>query len=117
MMAGDEENAIEAMRRFYECPADALLINLKERYYVLRAYIMMAAREIAPGQNGFEFEAIPSGRSPEDQAAALEMGIRQVCGCVIERQNGVQGDQCAIYIDYLKEHFSASYPSISCNDL
>ena len=106
MMAGDEENAIEAMRRFYECPADALLINLKERYYVLRAYIMMAAREIAPGQSGFEFETVPSGRSPEDQAAALEMGIRQVCGCVIERQNGVQGDQCAIYIDYLKEHFS-----------
>ncbi len=106
MMAGDENNAIAAMKRFYECPADALLINLKERYYVLRTHIMMAAREIMPDHPCPEIRMIRCGNTLEEQTYSLIEGIRQVCGYVLQRKTSVQEDQCAIYTDYLKEHFS-----------
>lgn len=106
MMAGEAENAVAAMKRFYGCPADVLLINLKERYNILRAYIMMAAREIAPEQPGPEISAHLSGKTLDEQTAALADGIGLVCEYVTERQMNVQGDQCAVYIDYLKKHFA-----------
>ncbi len=106
MIAGEAENAVSAMRRFYGCPADMLLINHRERYHVLRAYIMMAAREIAPDKEAVDITAQNSCKTFEDQTAALAEGIRQVCEYVNERQNSVQGDQCTVYTDYLKEHFA-----------
>ncbi len=105
MISGDADQAIDAMKRFYGCPADSLLINLNERYSMLRAYIMMAAREIAPDAAGPEMTAQRCGRTLDEQTAALADGIRQVCGHVAERQASLQGDQCAAYTEYLKEHF------------
>lgn len=106
MMAGDTDNAVAAMKRFYECPADALLITLKERYFLLRAYIMMAAREIAPEHPALEIRMPLPGRYPADQTRSLTDGIRQICGYVQGRQTGVQGDQCTVYTDYLRAHYS-----------
>ena len=105
MVAGDSQNAIDAMKSFYSCPSDMLLINLRERYLLIRAHIMMTAREVAPDQPCPEISLLRSGMTLDEQTASLAQGIIAVCSFVTERQTNAQGDQCSAYVDYLKQHY------------
>ena len=76
MAAGNAERAVEEMREIYLSSGDDMPIDLRERYTMLRAYILMACPEI---QEDMACPEIPSFRpsTPQrEQLEALERAVR-----------------------------------------
>ncbi len=105
MAAGDSGNALEAMKSFFFCPADMMQINLRERYETLRTFVMVTAREVAPGMPPLQIRRDYASEGAGGQLTSLEAAVRAVCDAVNARQTDRENDQFREYAEYLRTHY------------
>lgn len=106
LISGDESRAVEEIRTLMGAPADDLPLELRERYALLRACILMAAAE---GENAKEAPVVPSFSAASSQygpTAALEAAAREICESARTRQAGAQDERAQAFVDYIEANYA-----------
>lgn len=106
LVSGDESRALEEIHMLMGAPADDLPLELRERYALLRACILMAAAE---GGNEGDAPGVPSFSGASAQGgplAALETAAHELCETTRMRQAGAQDERAQAFVEYIEENYA-----------
>ena len=105
MAAGNADRAVEEMREIYLSSGDDMPIDMRERYTMLRAYILMACPEIQEDMACPEIPSFQPAMPQREQLEALERAVREVCAHVVDWQTDAMDERVNVYADYMEAHF------------
>lgn len=105
MAAGNAERAVEEMREIYLSTGDDMPIDMRERYTMLRAYILMSCPEIQEDMACPEIPSFEPAMPQREQLESLERAVREVCTHVVEWQTDAMDERVNTYVDYMEQHF------------
>ena len=108
MAAGNAERAVEEMREIYLSTGDDMPIDMRERYTMLRAYILMSCPEIQEDMACPEIPSFEPAMPQREQLESLERAVREVCTHVVEWQTDAMDERVNTYVDYMEQHFDDS---------
>lgn len=105
MAAGNAERAVEEMREIYLSSGDDMPIDMRERYTMLRAYILMSCPEIQEDMACPEIPSFEPAMPQREQLESLERAVREVCTHVVEWETDAMDERVNTYVDYMEQHF------------
>ena len=105
MASGNAERAVQELREIYLSSGDAMPVEMRDRYTMLRGWILMACSEIQEDMPCPDMPCFQPSMSQRAQLHALEKAVTEVCNSVSDWQAEAMDDRVNTFIDYMLAHY------------
>lgn len=106
LISGDADQAVEEIRTLFSASSDELPIDPRERYTLLRTYILMAQAEICDHKASITIAPFSPLSSAHAQLVALEAAAYSVCQRAAARQGETLDERSQAFIAYIDERYA-----------